>query len=149
MRTGRSLTICRSQLPGGICSGGCLLWGEGCLLWGVCSGGEVSALVGGVCSRGCLLPGCLLWGVCSGGCLLWGVCSRLCLLQGVCPGGVCSGGWHPIMHWGRHPPVNWMTNRCKNITLATTSLRSVISSSAAMPAVIWRIALNATPAAFL
>ena len=79
MRTGHSLTVCRSQ-------GGCLLWG-------------VSTL-GGVCSQG---------SVCSGG--------RVSAL----------GGWHPSMHCGRHPPVNRMTNRCKNITLATTSLRPVIS----------------------
>ena len=35
------------------------------------------------------------------------------------PGGVLPTG---------DPPVNRMTNRCKNITLATTSLRPVISS---------------------
>ena len=46
MRTGRSLTICQSLLPGG----GYLLWG------GVCSGGWVSAL-GGVCSGGVSAPG--------------------------------------------------------------------------------------------
>ena len=33
------------------------------------------------------------------------------------PGGV----WYPIMHWGRLPPVNGMTNRCKNITLPQAS----------------------------
>ena len=42
------------------------------------------------------------------------------------PGGVSApgGGWHPSMHWGRPPPplwTEWMTDRCKNITLATTS----------------------------
>ena len=53
----------------------------------------------------------------------------------VCPGGVCSGGCLvrgvsalgggcPSMHWGRPPPVNRMTDRCKNITFAT-SLRMV------------------------
>ena len=58
---------------------------------------------------------------------------------GVCPGGggVCPGGWclprgvvsargggricsgvYSSMHWGKHPPpVNRMTDRCKNITL--------------------------------
>ena len=57
MRTGRSLTVCRSLLPGGVsapggcvCSGGCLLLG------GVCSGG-VCLLQGGVCSWGGLVPG--------------------------------------------------------------------------------------------
>ena len=112
MRTGRSLTVCRSLLPRGgvVCSQGV------CLLQGV------SALGGGVCSwRGVLLQGvsapggCLLLegvfalgGVCSGGCLLpgdvcsWGVsalggvsahrgcvCSRGCLLQGVSAPGQC------------------------------------------------------------
>ena len=85
--------------------GGCLLGGVsapgvsahgGCLLW------EVSAL-GGVCSwRGCLLGGCLLQGVSApGGCGI--------------PAGTEAGT----------PPVNRMTDRCKNITLATTSLRPV------------------------
>ena len=58
MRTGRSLTVCRSLLPGG----------------------------------GCLLPG-------------RGEVSQHALRQ--------------------TPPVNRMTDRCKNITLATTSLRPV------------------------
>ena len=120
MRTGRSLTVCRSLLlgggggllPGGVCSGGCAPRGvsapqgvsapggcsKGCLLWG------------GVCSGGVSAPGwCLLWGVCSQG----GVCSGGCLLQGGCllwrvsaPGDVCSRGvsapregvWYPNMH---------------------------------------------------
>ena len=55
MRTGRSLTICRSLLPGGDLLQGGLLRGGG-----VCSGvgGLVSALGGGgVCSQGGLLLG--------------------------------------------------------------------------------------------
>ena len=111
MRTSRSLTVCRSLLPGvvsaqgggrsaprgvsalgGVCSWGC-----------VCSGG-VSALgvsaVGGVCSRGC---------VCSGGSAPGGV-SALGVSApggGSAPRGVCSRGrvWYPSMHWGRHPPL--------------------------------------------
>ena len=67
MHTGRSLTVCRSLLPGG--------------------------------------------GYAPGGCLVWGV-----------PGPGEGGWWYPSMH----PPVNGMTNRCKNITLATTSLQPVI-----------------------
>ena len=133
MRTGRSLTVFRSLLHGGgVCSQG-----------GVCSRG-VSAWGGGFCSGGCLLlggllpgGGCLLWG-----CLLWGgVCSRGCLLQGVSvlglcllPGGVCSGGvcsqggcGIPACTEADTPLVNRMTNRCKNITLATTSLRPVFN----------------------
>ena len=51
--------------------------------------------------------------------------------KGVCSGGVCSGGGGLLrgevsQHALRQtPPVNRMTNRCKNITLATTSLRPV------------------------
>ena len=67
---------------------------------------------GGVCSGGVSAWGCALGGVCS----QWGVC----LLPGVsAPGGSVHAG---IPHT---PPVNRMTNRCKNITLATTSLRPV------------------------
>ena len=63
-------------------------------------------------SRGCLVPG---------GCLLWGVSTP--------GGGVCSqgGGGIPACTEAGTPPVNRMTDRCKNITLATTSLRPVIS----------------------
>ena len=45
------------------------------------------------------------------------------------PGGVCSGGGLVSQHALRQnppPPVNRMTDRCKNITLTTTSLRPVI-----------------------
>ena len=92
---------------GGVCSGGCLLWGVsalggacsvarcllwGCLLpgvsalgWGVSAPRGVSApgvsALGGVCSGGVSAPG----GVCSGGCLLWGVSA----LGGVCSVGKC------------------------------------------------------------
>ena len=92
MCTGRSLTICRSVLPGGLC----FPWG--CFPGGVC--------FPGVCaSRGVCFPG---EGVCFPG-----------------EGGVLPGGY-PSIHWGRSPPpVNRMTDRCKNITLATTSLRPV------------------------
>ena len=48
-----------------------------------------------------------------------------CLLQGVCvpaPGGGCG---IPACTEADTPPVNRMTDRCKNITLATTSLRPV------------------------
>ena len=74
MRTGRSLTVCRSLLWGGVCSGGCLLPGGG-------------LLPGGSAPWGCLLSGVsALGGVCSGGCALGGVCSG----EGVCSRG---GGW--------------------------------------------------------
>ena len=77
MRTGRSLTVCCSLLPGGRC-----------------------LLRGGVSALGGSAP----WvGVCSGG-------------VPPCPG----GSLYP-----KTPPVNRITHTCKNITLATTSLRPV------------------------
>ena len=100
MLTGRSLTVCQS-----------LLHGEGgrCLLQGVCSRGR------GVYSRGV----CLLWGcVCSGGCLLLGGCL---LWGGVCSWGV-SAPWGvcgiPACTEADTPPVDRITDACKNITLA-------------------------------
>ena len=92
----------RRPHPSGGWFRGCLLQGECLLLGEFLVPGEVSAL-----------GGLVLGGVCSQGV---GVCSR---------GVSAPGGWYPSMHWGRHPPVNRMTNRCKNITLATTSLRPV------------------------
>ena len=106
-------------LLGGVCSRGCLLLGV-CLLWGcvclllggcICSGGSAQ---GGLLG-GCLLPGGVCsWGVSAPrGCLLWGgVCSRGggCLLQG----GVCSE--HALRQ--TLPPVDRITDACKNITLA-------------------------------
>ena len=50
-----------------------------------------------------------------------------CLVQGVC---VCVWSGGGVLHGGggscQTPPVNRMTNRCKNITLAKTSFRPVI-----------------------
>ena len=62
-----------------------------------------------------LLPGGC---VCSRGCLLWGVSAL---------GGVCSwrGCGIPACTEADTPPCEQMTDRCKNITLATTSLRPV------------------------
>ena len=92
MRTGRSLTVCCSLLPGGDV---CLVLGGVLPAVGVC-------LVqgGSPWSRGIFLK--------SGGILLG-------------PGGVStwSGGF------SRDPPVDRITDTCKNITLATTSLRPV------------------------
>ena len=89
MRTGLSLTVCRSLMPpelGSASRGGgggekCLLPGGGCLLQGgVCFWG-VSAL-GGCCFRGVSALG---WLSASGGVCFWGVC--------LLPGGVCCWGW--------------------------------------------------------
>ena len=60
MRTGRSLTVCCSVLPGGgvggcLLPGGCLLWGGVCLLWRECllPGGCIPA-----CTEANTLPPC-------------------------------------------------------------------------------------------
>ena len=92
--------------------GGVLSPGGGLLPGGVC-----------VCSWGCMLGGCLLQGVSAlGGCLLWGMSAPggWCLLWG---GGIpaCTEADTPL--W-----TEWMTDRCKNITLTTTSLRPVINT---------------------
>ena len=80
---------------------------------------------GGVCSRGCTwsqggmsAPGGCTWsrgGVCS-----WGGVSAP---RGVylVPGVSAPGGLHLVLRGGLLPPVNRMTNRCKNITLPQTS----------------------------
>ena len=101
MRTGRSLTVCWRLLPGGVCLPGGV-WLVGC----TCPGGW---------SRGVWSRGVWSWGVYLPG---WACQSGVGLPGGrYLPGGVCL----------RHtPPVNRMTDRCKNITLATTSLRPVI-----------------------
>ena len=179
MRTGRSLTVCCSLLPGGgvsawswggVCLvlGGCLpgLGGVSAWSWGClpgpggfpCPGGSawsggrgvsawsrkgVSAWSQGVC----LVRGVSAWsGGCSpcrgGVCLVWG---GFCLVLGgsPCPGeGLPGPGGGSAWSWGgflparrglpgpggparRPPPVNRITDTCKNITLATTSLRPV------------------------
>ena len=96
MRTGRSLTVCQSLLRGSVWSGG--VSARGCLLWGVSA-------------RGGLVPGGSALGGVSGpgGCLLWGV-----------GGGVWSQGGVgiPACTEADTPPVNRMTDTCKNITLA-------------------------------
>ena len=144
MHSSRMRTI-RRQWPylrggvcsqGGICSGGCLLWGGGCVLWGEGVGEGLSPPgvsapqgVGAVVSQHALRQtppplwteevGCLLWG---GGllrgrgvCLLWGdVCSL---------GGVCSWGGGIPAYTEADTPCG-QTDACKNITFVT-SLRTV------------------------
>ena len=79
---------------------------------GVFSGGVSGP--GGSASGGSGLGGCLL----QGGLLRGGL-----LLGGSAPGGVVSQ--HALKQTPFPSPVNRMTDRCKNITLATTSLRPV------------------------
>ena len=102
MHTGRSLTVCRSLLWGGGMSAS---WGRGCLLGGAC-------FLRGVCFFG----GCLLRGVSAGGVSV----RRGCLLGG----GGC--GIPTYTEADIPPPLDRITDACKNITLATTSLRPVI-----------------------
>ena len=96
----------RWPYSGVCCSGGCLVLG-GVWSWGGVWSRGVSG-PRGVWSRGGLVPG----GSGPGG-----------LVQGgLVPGGVWSSGG---VCWSETPPVNRMTNRCKNITLAKTSFRPV------------------------
>ena len=66
--------------------------------------------------------------------------SRVCCFPGgvSAPGGVCSrGGWSGTPPRTRQVPplwTEWMTDRCKNITLAKTSFRPVNISKAPMNA---------------
>ena len=79
-------------------------------------GGSCAWSGGGVWSGGCAWPGgvvCLVWGVSGPG----GSASAPCGIPPPTP--------HPPRSRHTSPPVNRMTNRCKNITLATTSLRPV------------------------
>ena len=62
------------------------------------------------------IPACTGQGVSARGC----VCPGGCLPEGCLPGGV-----YPDMHWSRHPPVDRMTDRCKNITIPQLRLQTV------------------------
>ena len=141
MRTSRSLTVCCSLLLGGLPGPGGSPWSGGVLLgqWGVLLGngglpdlgGGVLLALGGQPSLGGV---CLVWGGLPGP--EGSPWSRGCL-----PG---PRGGSPETPWdqadtpwdqadtprtrekppgpGRHPPMNRITDSCKNITLATTSL---------------------------
>ena len=110
---------------GGVGWGG---WGGG----GYLPGGGCTCL-GGVTCGGVYLPG----GVPAWGCTCWG---------GTCPGGVPARGGVPAWvvylpggvylpvpggcAWQVPPPVNRMTNRCKNITLDyLCSMKSTLDKS--------------------
>ena len=86
---------------GSPCLGGC---GPPCPGGSPWSGGL--SLPGGFSLPGGVLPA-------RGVCLVGG--------EGVLPAGGVLPAWRP------HPPVNRITHTCKNITLATTSLRPVIT----------------------
>ena len=122
MRTGRSLTFCRSLLP----RGGCVLLGGRMLPRGevhVSRGGGACFWGGGCASQGRLLWGCMF----PGGCMLpRGACfpGGACFQEGVCASRGGVGGGIPACTEA-DPPVNRITHTSKNITLATTSLRPV------------------------
>ena len=97
-----------SVYRGGLLLGGCLL-----------PGGVSESALGVSASRG---------GVCSGG--FGGVCSRgMSALGGVSAPGGCllPGGILACTEAETPPPVDRITDTSKNITLATTSLRPVMT----------------------
>ena len=96
MHSSRMCTGCSLTVWRGVLLAG----GSPC--WGV-------SLPGGLLARGVLLAGGLPAG---------GILARGSPCQGV--GGLLGGGFSLL-----RPPVNRMTDTCKNITLATTSLRPV------------------------
>ena len=139
MRTGSSLTVCWSLLPGGGGAGTGGVWSGVGVVW--------ECVVGGVWSGGCLLLGGLVrgfcsWrgGVCSLGGLVWGVSSLgvpapggVCSLGGSDQGGLVQGGLvrglsaprgDPSMHWSR-PPL-WTDRHLWKYYLGPTSLLPVI-----------------------
>ena len=113
MRTGRSLTVCCSLLPGGSAwSRGVLPDGGGCLPG---AGGYLPGPGGGSpCPGSAWSRGGSAW---SGEVSLPG---SVCLVPGGLPG--LRGGSPCLGGLPGEPPVNRITDTCKNITLATTSL---------------------------
>ena len=120
MRTGRSLTVFRSLQPGGVPGPGGT-WSRG----GVPGPGGVYLVLGG-CTWS--------WGGVTGPGGVYLVPGGVYLVPGGVPGpggvylvpGGCTwfqGGVYLVRY---SPPVNRMTNRCKNITLAKTSFRPVM-----------------------
>ena len=154
MRTGRSLTVCLSLLWGlpsswGWGGGGVSLAGGGESPWqgvppswggspwqgGLFLGGGGSPWQGGLFLApwgGLFLGGSPYWGSATfWGASFWGEGFSLggapysggaSFLGGLPLGGSPSGG----VSLADTPPVNRITHSCKNITLATTSLRPVI-----------------------
>ena len=130
MRTGRSLTVCCSLLPGGVLPArGGSPWSGGVLPtrggFSLVPGGS-SPCQGGVClvrGGGSPCQGSFPWSR-GGGSPCQGGGGCLPGLGGFSlPGGIC-------LVWGGlespSPPVYRITDTCKNITLAITSLRPVM-----------------------
>ena len=110
-------------VPGGVCSRG--VWSRGVSALG-------GLVLGGVSAPGGLVPGGLLRGGCSGG--VWSRRRGVSALGGLVQGGCLLWGGSPCLGEGGFSlpgdpsPVNRITHTCKNITLATTSLRPVKTS---------------------
>ena len=134
MCTSRSLTVCCSLLPGGVClvPGGLSAWSRGFSLPGGLPGlggllgpGGVSMVPGGFSLPGGL-PG--LGGLLGPGGSPWSQGGSPCQGGLLGPGGSAWLGGVCLVLGGfsGDPPVYRITDTCKNITLATTSLRPVI-----------------------
>ena len=108
--------------PSMYCSGDVLSQGVYLPMEGVPAQGGCTCPVGCTCPGGC---------TCLGGVPALGLClSRGCTCQEVYLPGVYLPGGVPAQGVPAQvlvPPVNRMTDRCKNITLPQTSLRAVIS----------------------
>ena len=132
MRTGRSLTVCCSLLPGegGSAWSGGVSAPRGCLLRGVCSPGGWWCLpgLGGVClpGRGGLVPG--------GG--------SACLVRGGvwCPGGVSQ---HALRQTASPPVDRILDTRLWKYYFGPTSLRPVMNYTAQITVTyhyhLWRL----------
>ena len=127
MRTGRSLTICQHLLLEGA-----WIWSPSISPLGVGLDliplnfplGVGLDLIPSIRPLGCGPRGGLL-GRGGEGERGWGVLVAISLAGGVS----LAGGWvsQHALKQTPPPPMNRMTDRCKNITLATTSLRPVIT----------------------
>ena len=118
MRTGRSLTVCCSLLPGG----GCLVRGRVPVLGGVCSqGGKVVPGLGG---GGCLLPG----GVPGpGGFLVRGVDRHTLVKTLPWPNFVAAGNNITVLvhRAGRTLTSDWSVNRIPKVIIISTRKQSL------------------------
>ena len=92
-------------IPVGYVPPACCLYLPACTVPGGC----LPLVLGGDCLWSQGGGGACLWS--WGGCL-WSQGGSLPLVPGGCLP-LVLGGVHPSMHWGRHPPVDRMTDTCK------------------------------------
>ena len=117
MRTARSLYGGGSLSKGGLCPVGVCVQGRISVQWGLCPGEGIS--VQGVCVQGGLCPGGFFvqGGLCPGEVSVQG---RSLPRGGLCPWGSLFGGVSVqggLPDRDPPPPVNRITDTCKNITL--------------------------------